>query len=140
MPAPNEPLRAPYPNVVIPGFPRIACHVATFSKTGGTPALVAAKSSSGVNVADLANGITITFPGGGTGAVGWVVQGLTGASAVQATDSRFSIDTDLDDYAAGSVGLLQFSTDGDDTTTARDTDVAECTLLIFVLLGPGGAV
>lgn len=128
--APFSVNRPPYPNVVV-NFPqRVEVHVATLSYTSGTPALVSGKCSAGVTVTDTNTGrITIGFPPGGTGAVGWVVASLQGLATPGNT--HFSLDSDLDDYAAGTVEVNVFADDANDT--ADDADFVDVTFLIYVL-------
>jgi hypothetical protein len=128
--SPYSVARPPFPNVVVGLGRRVEVHVATLSYTSGTPAVVAAKSSPGVSVTDTAAGrITINFPAGGDNAFGWVVASLQGAATP--ANTHFSLDSDLDDYAAGTVEVQVFADDAD--ATADDADFVDCTFLIFVV-------
>jgi hypothetical protein len=126
--APYSVNRPPFPNVHVNLPGRLEVYVATIT-TGASPAVVQSLSSAGIAVADTAAGrITVTFPAGGTGAVGWTMCSLF----KQATPSGavVAIDSDLDDYAAGSIEIETFADDAN--TTADDVD-GEITLLIYVL-------
>lgn len=140
MPAPNEPLRAPYPNVIIPGWPRVALHVIHATGANGSVAINAARSSQSVGIAYVSEGLyTISFPAGGTGAVGLVIPGPVETSAIGADDFRvFMVDTDTDNYAAGTCNVAAVATAGG--TEALSDVIGDFSFLVFVLLGPGGAV
>ena len=128
--APNSVSRPPFPNRVVGLNRRVECHIATISYSSGTPAVIQTKSSAGITVADTAAGrITIGFPPGGTGAIGWVVAGLQGAATP--ANTHFSLDSDLDDYAAGTIEVNVFADDAD--ATADDADFVDCTFMIFVV-------
>ena len=128
--APFSVNRPPFPNVVVGFNQRIEVHVATLSYTTGTPAVIQAKSTAGITVADTAAGrITIGFPPGGTGAFGWVVASLQGLATPGNT--HFSLDSDLDDYAAGTIEVNVFADDANDT--ADDADIVDVTFLIYVV-------
>ena len=140
MAQPNEPLRAPYPNVIIPGWPRVALHVITVAKASNVAAIDATKSSSGTSVTDVANGAILNFPAGGTGAIGFVVPAAR-AEASPAGGMFFAVDSDTTTNFATGTALINTFQDagGDGTVEASDGDFI-CTFLVFVLLGPGGAV
>lgn len=128
--APNSVQRPPFPNVVVGLNKRVECHIATISYTTGTPAVIQSKSSAGITVADTAAGrITIGFPAGGTGAIGWTVASLQGLATPGNT--HFSLDSDLDDYAAGTIEVNVFADDANDT--ADDADIVDVTFMIFVV-------
>lgn len=141
MPAPNEPLRAPYPNLIVPGWPRVACHVITFDGTNGAVAHNAARSSQGTGITRTGEGAyTITFPPGGTGAVGFLLDGAVEATAGDVTIPRvFQVDSDVasTSYALGALGIV--SSDLAATSAVNDV-LGTATVVVFVLLGPGGAI
>lgn len=129
--APNAVARPPFPNLVIGFNRRIECHIATFDVAAGTPTLDTAKSTGGITVTNGAAGVyALTFPAGGTGAIGWAVQPVL----AQATPAGFcfSYDTDSSDFALGTLDLRAFqATDG-----AAADFTGELTLMIFVLKAP----
>lgn len=131
--APFSVNRPPYPNVVIPHPQRIECHIAAITVTAGTPAVDTTRSTAGVTVTDTNTGrITVGFPAGGTGAVGWTVASLVELSTPSGQLSLV-VDSDLDNYASGSLELDTF--DEDDTSgiaTAGDIS-GSVVLMIYVL-------
>lgn len=138
MPAPNEPLRAPYPNLVVPGWPRVAVHVFCIDVAGGVPTLNASRSSQGLSVADGGAGVyTLAFPPGGTGATGIVILGAQEIAAAGASAaSEQSVNATTLNFATGVCSINTFDAD---TPAATDV-VGAVTGMILVLLGPGGAI
>lgn len=131
--APFSVNRPPFPNVVIGHAQRVECHIAAITVSGGTPAVDTTRSTGGITVTDTNTGrITVGFPAGGTGAVGWTVASLIELSTPSGQVSM-CVDSDLDDYAAGTLELDTF--DEDDTSgiaTAGDIS-GTVVLMIFVL-------
>lgn len=129
--APFSVNRPPFPNVKVNFDGRVEVHVATISLTGATaPALVSGSSTPGIAIADTATGrVGITFPPGGTGAIGWTLVSLFSA-ATPSPLIGFSLDSDLTNYATGVLELSHFATDAD--TTADDV-TGEVTVVIHVL-------
>lgn len=141
MPAPSEPLKAPYPNLIIPGFPRTAMHVITVTGANGSAALNASKSSQAVTVTYVSEGLyTLTFPAGGTGAVGFclpgIAEGAAPGTAATATECAGVVSGTVS-YVTGTV-QVQF---WDKAATAAVADhIGDFTICVFVVLGPQGAI
>lgn len=131
--APFSVNRPPFPNVVIGHNRRIECHIAAITVAAGVPTVDATRSTGGITVADTDTGvITVGFPAGGTGAVGWTVASLF-ELASPTGQASFELDSDLDNYAAGSLVVNTF--DEDNTSgIATAADVAGTfVLMIYVL-------
>lgn len=133
--APYSANRPPYPNVHynVPG--RLEVYVAAITVSGGVPSVDATRSSGGVTVADTDTGrITISFPPGGTGAVGFTVLSPPELSTPSGQLS-FAIDSDLDDYAAGTIEIDTF--DEDDTSgIATAGDIAATFVALIHVMRP----
>jgi hypothetical protein len=131
--APFSVNRPPYPNVHVNVPSRLEVYVAAITVAAGVPSVDSTRSSGGVTVADTNTGrITISFPPGGTGAVGWCLISPPELSTPSGQFS-FAIDSDLDNYAAGTIEIDTF--DEDDTSgiaTAGDI-AATFVVLIYVL-------
>ncbi len=126
--APYSVNRPPYPNVHVNLPGRLEVYVATIT-LGASPAVVQTLSSAGITVTDTAAGrITVGFPPGGTGAIGWTVASVIKAATPDTV--HLTVDADLDDYAAGTLELETFADDADATA---DDVTGEVTLLIYVL-------
>lgn len=131
--APFSVNRPPFPNVVIRNNRRVECHIAAITVAAGVPSVDRTRSTEGITVADTNTGrITVGFPAGGTGAVGWTVCSLIELSTPSGQLSM-TIDSDLDDYAAGSLEVSTF--DEDDTSgIATAADIAGTfVLMIYVV-------
>lgn len=132
--APNSAQFAPWPNVACKLAPKkVEMHVACITYTSGTPAVVQASSSAGITVTDTDTGrITIGFPPGGTGAIGFVVVGAL-EKATPNGQTSLELDRDITNYATGALELTVW--DEDNTSgiaAAADVDF-RVTLLIYVV-------
>jgi len=132
--APNAVDFSPRPNVVCHlANKRTEMHVARITYTSGTPAVDQTLSSAGITVTDTATGrITVGFPAGGTGAIGFVVIGAL-EKATPDGQTKLELDRDITNYATGALELTVW--DEDNTSgiaAAADIDLA-VTLLIYVV-------
>lgn len=126
--APNSVSRPPFPNVVMALNKRISVHIATVSVAGGVPSVVQTLSSAGIAVTDAGAGrIGITFPPGGTGAIGWVNASTASQSTPQA--AICTVDSDLTNFATGAIEVSVF-----DAATPSALDITgQFTFQIYVI-------
>lgn len=126
--SPNSVQRPPWPNIVVQLNRRVEQHVCTLAVAGGTPSITQALSSSGMAVSDGGAGIyDITFPAGGTGAVGWIEVCAPNQSTPAAI--IFVTDSDTTNFATGVLSLRAF-----DAATPSAVDlVGSVTILINVI-------
>jgi hypothetical protein len=123
---------APFPNVVLEGFPRVRCHIATLAWAGGVPSLTAAQSSQAIAVTDAGPGRAgIAFAPGGTGAFGWVV--ISTINEATPTGTVANLDSDLTNYATGAIEVNVFA---DDANTTADDFTGSLTVMIYVVEDP----
>lgn len=130
--APFSVNRPPFPNVVVGFNQRVDVHVATLD-LDATPTLDATKSTAGITVTDTDVGrITVTFPAGGTGAFGWVVQSLV-SLATPTGQVSIDLDADLTNYATGTLEISLFDEDGTSGIATAADVTGSVTLLIYVV-------
>lgn len=123
---------APFPNLVVEGFPRIRCHVFTITWAATVPALAAARSSQGITVTDAGAGrALLAFPAGGAGAFGWVV--ISAISESTPSGIVANLDLDLTSYVTGAA---EISVLADDANTTADDFTGEFTAMVFVVEDP----
>lgn len=131
--APNSVDRSPRPNIACMLNRRVEMHVARIAYASGTPSVVQTESSAGITVTDTATGrITIGFPAGGTGAIGFTVIGAVEKASPNG-QTKLELDQDITNYATGALELTVW--DEDDTSgiaAAADVDL-KVTLLIYVI-------
>lgn len=126
--------QSPRPNIVLEGFNRrVHCYVATISVSGGTPSIVASESSAGLAVADTNTGrITLTFPAGGTGATGFIMDGPVQLSTPSGRTS-IDVDSDLTNYATGTLEVDTWIEDGTSGIATAGDISGKFTLFVFVI-------
>lgn len=128
--APNAVARPPFPNVVYNINKRVLVHIATFTVASGTATVNQSLSSAGITVTNTATGrYTVTFPPGTTGSIGWTVAAVLRAATPD--PAHIFIDSDLDNYATGT---LEFELFADDADTTADSLTVNATLLIHQIL------
>lgn len=132
--APNAIDFSPRPNVICQlQNKRVKMHVATISYASGTPSVVAASSSPGISVTDTDTGrITIAFPAGGTGAVGFTVIGAI-EKATPNGQTSLELDQDVTNYATGALELTVWDEDNTSGIAAAGDIDLKVTLLIYVV-------
>lgn len=132
--APHAVQFSPYPNVICEGFhARVHMYIATVSVASGTPTLVASESSAGLTVADTASGrITITFPAGGTGATGFLLDGPI-QLATPSGRTSIDVDSDLTSYATGTLEVSTWIEDNTSGIATAGDITGKFSLAIFVV-------
>ena len=131
--APYSANRPPYPNLHLNLPGRIEVYVAAITVAAGVPSVDNTRSSGGISVADTNTGrITVSFPPGGTGAVGFTMISPPEMSTVTGQVS-FAIDSDLDDYAAGTIEIDTFDEDDTSGIAAAADLTGSFVALIYVL-------
>lgn len=132
--APFSVNRPPFPNVVnLLQQGRVEQHIITFSlATGSVPTVDQTRSSAGVAAADGGAGlVNLTFPPGGTGAIGWVQ--LSSPAQTTVTDLFFNIDNDGLNFVTGTCQLTAVLAG----SVAADTAVVQSiTAVINVIKAP----
>lgn len=132
--APNSVVRPPYPNVVAPFNKRLLCHIINFTGADGSVTYNASRSTGGTGISRTGEGLyTITFPAGGTGAIGWVTySAVESATATIAIPRILTVDNDVvaTNYVAGSTGLV--SSDSAGTNAVNDV-IGDLTVMVWVL-------
>lgn len=138
--APNSVNRPPWPNLVnllTPGR-RVEQHIATVLITAGVPSVVTTLSSPGIAVTDAGTGrVGVTFPAGGTGAIGWVVDcapSFTAPNTAFATGGGvLMLDSDLTNFVTGTLEVTTKDAAGADADLQT---LATFTLVIHVIKAP----
>lgn len=127
--APHAVNQPPYPNIVCPVHSRITLHVATITGANGSAAVNQSRSTAGISVTYVSEGIyTINFPAL-TGAIGWAQVCPPQVPGQTKTDVRmYAIDSDTVDYAAGRVDIV--AVDASDTAAPSDI-IGAFTVLIY---------
>jgi len=112
--APYSANRPPYPNIHLNLPGRVEQYLISALGANGSVALVAGASSGGCNVAYVAEGeYTITFPAGGTGAIGFVQILPVEVTGQTAGDARaYAIDSDDLSFATGTCTFLATTVSG----------------------------
>lgn len=132
--APYSANHPPYPNthVNMPG--RIEQYLLTLTGTDGAVAVNQALTSSGCSATRTGEGLyTITFPAGGTGAIGWLevlpVLSVTGTAAIPRI---VTVDTDVasTSFALGALGIVTVDLAA---TPAVNDLIGDMTILINVM-------
>ena len=132
--APNAVQTPPYPNVHINFARKVEVHVINFTGADGAVTYNAAKSSGGTGITRTGEGTyTLTFPAGGTGALGWILPSVVESPTSTVAIARLlSLDNDVvaTNFAAGSTGIV--STDQAATNAVNDI-IGDMTILVFVV-------
>lgn len=118
--APFSANRAPYPNVHVNLPSRIETYILAFTGANGTATLLTSRSSGGVTVTYVSEGVyDFTFPAGGSGATGWVVVSPPESAANTVAEVRsYALDSDLLNFATGAGRLT--AVDGSATPAVAD--------------------
>lgn len=118
--APFSANRAPFPNVHVNLPSRIETYVLAFTGANGTATLLPSRSSGGVTVTYVSEGVyDFTFPAGGTGATGWILVAPPESSANTVAEVRsYALDSDLVNFATGAGRLT--AVDGSATPAVAD--------------------
>lgn len=128
---------APFPNVVVEGFPRMRCHVISATGANGSVALLTTKSSQATTITYVSEGFyTVTFPAGGTGAVGFIVPSMpqvTSTSTLTAGQVMTSVDSDTVNYVTGTAQIQSMNFDA---TPAIQDIIGDFSVLVFVIEDP----
>jgi hypothetical protein len=118
--APFSANRAPFPNVHVNLPSRIETYILAFTGANGTATLLTSRSSGGVTVTYVSEGVyDFTFPAGGTGATGWILVSPPESAANTVAEVRsYALDSDLVNFATGAGRLT--AVDGSATPAVAD--------------------
>lgn len=127
--APHAVNQPPYPNIVCPVHSRVTLHVATITGANGSATVNTSRSTAGITVTYVSEGLyTIGFPAL-TGAIGWAVVCPPQVPGNTVTDVRsYAIDSDTVDYAAGVITVT--AVDASATPAVSDI-IGNFTVLIY---------
>jgi hypothetical protein len=132
--APFSSNRPPYPNLHmnLPG--RLEQYLISALGANGSIALVNGQSSAGVTITYVGEGnYSFTFPGGGTGAIGYVQILPPEVAGEAAGDPRsYSIDSDILNFATGAGRFSAITV----TTDAALADIIGTVRLVITVLRP----
>jgi hypothetical protein len=132
--APFSSNRPPYPNVHLNLPGRLEQYLLSALGADGSIALVNGQSSAGVTITYVGEGnYSFTFPGGGTGAIGYVQILPPEVPGETVTDVRmYAIDSDILNFATGAGRFVAVNA----AATSAVSDIIGTVRLLITVLRP----